>query len=213
MYAMNSSDKGTNSNTLVEEPLTVPTDIEIMELFSNGLRQTPQNVALTLDKDNGYMSERIGELKDREYICGVSPSGERGVMVVISDLGKIVAAQIHKYNRSNHAQFDAICRQLLCASEETADGLRISLTLSDKLYSCLEYCAGHEGLVIASTLTECIESKMGDSPTRGRVDELLYELFLYGLLEQKDNMPVYELTDKGRDVVSTGREQIEISVR
>ena len=209
---MVSSNGDSTSNTLLEEPLTVPTDIDIMELFSNGLRQTPKNVGLNVGKNHRYMSGRMRDLKDRGYLREVMTDGEGGRMTIITDLGHVVAAQIERYRRSHHVTFDRVCRKILEHSETTSEPYTIVIDSSSGLYSCLEQCVVYDGLVIASVLADSIEADSHQAIKENGADDLLYELFLYGLVEREDDIPVYKVTEKGREVFSTERKQIEVSV-
>lgn len=172
------------------EPLTIPTDLEIIELLSAGKRQTPANVAAHLDRDSRYMSERLRDLEKREYICDAPPA-ERSGMYELTRLGGIVAFHIHAYVRDYHSTFHAVSKMLnvLTDDEFYPDLIKID----DTLHAALHKLDETEGLLVPSKLD--IDIVTG-SPPQGS-EEALYVLSYYALAERVDGMDVYQITERG----------------
>lgn len=194
-------------------PLTLPTSIRIMDLFSNGRRQTPKHVAIVLDMDPRYMSERLRSLKDRGYLRDVCRGDENSGMTVITELGVVVATHSETYTRDQHDVFEGLCQNVLDNQNEGKRDNRLSTCCLSKIsYRCLEVCGEQPGLLIASNIAEEMEDQGMGSYSVEEVRAILYELYFYGLLERKENMPVYTVTDDGEIVISTGWDDHEIVV-
>lgn len=179
------------------EPLTTPTDLEIIELLSTGDRQTPANVAAHLDRDSRYMSERLRSLEKREYIQDAPPA-ERSGMYELTKLGSIVAFHIHTYVRDHHNTFDAISNLLLEEQPETGFYPDL-IIIEDAADVALHRLNESEGLLVPSKLEIDIVQDRGYSPqTTG---EALYTLSFHGLAERVDGMDVYQITERGERTV------------
>lgn len=179
------------------QPLTTPTDIEIIELLSTGARQTPANVAAHLERDSRYMSERLRSLEEREYIRDAPPA-ERSGMYELTNLGIIVAFHIHTYVRDYHDTFHAMSEII---HKEQPEGTfypdLIKLDEPDRI--ALDRLNNIEGLTVPSELEIEISHDAGYSPrTTG---EALFSLSYNGLAERVDGMDVYRITERGEKTV------------
>lgn len=180
------------------EPLTTPTDLEIIELLSTGLRQTPANVAAHLEHDSRYMSERLRTLEKRGYIRDAPPADRSG-MYELTKLGTIVAFHIHAYVRDYHNTFHAISNILL--EEQPEDGFYPDLIkIGDADHAALDKLNETDGLLVPSKLEIDIVHDRGYSPqTSG---EALYTLSYHGLAERVEGMDVYQISKRGEKVVN-----------
>lgn len=187
---------------MYNQPLTVPTDIEIINLLSNGKRQTPANVAAHLDHDPRYMSERLRKLKLREYIRD-SPPAERSGMYELTNLGKIAAFHIDKYVRDYHNIFHSKCELIL--DKQPQDEFYPDLISVSDSERVVLYHVDPDGLNLAS---EIHVEKNTDSIDSRTIVESLYGLFYYGLTERVDGMDVYRLTERGEIAINLFSEDI-----
>lgn len=178
---------------MYNEPLTLPTDLEIIELLSQGERQTPANVAAHLDRDRRYMSDRLRNLEDRGYLRDAPPA-ERSGMYELTDLGAIAAFHIPKYVRNHHNIFHAMTENIHeNQPENTFYPDLIKLDDSEKI--ALQKLDNLEGLTVPSKLDIEIVHEAGYSPrTSG---DALIALYYHGLADRIENMDVYEITDRG----------------
>ena len=175
------------------EPLTIPTDVEIIELLSAEGRQTPANVAAHLERDSRYMSERLRELEKREYIRDAPPA-ERSGMYELTRLGSIVAFHAHSYVRDYHKTFDASCRVIL--DNQPDDTFYPDLiTLDEPGRAVLHILNNTEGLTVPSKLVVELSEEADYSPDTPR--KSLFSLSCSGLAERVDGMDVYRSTELG----------------
>ena len=189
---------------MYHEPLTIPTDVEIMKLLSNGNRQTPANVAAHLDHDPGYMSERLRNLEKREYIRDAPPA-ERSGMYELTKLGKIVAFHIHTYVRGYHNIFHAKSEIIL--EEQPEKGFYPDLTkLDDTDLTALAELDITEGMTVPSHLEFEIVVEREFSPQT--TAEALFSLHYHGLAERIDGMDVYQITERGERVAELYRDGV-----
>lgn len=193
---------------MYHKPLTVPTDLEILELLSNGDRQTPANVAAHLDHDPRYMSQRLRNLEERGYIRDTPPA-ERSGMYELTDLGTITAFHIHTYVRDYHNIFHAVTEAILDDQPENSfypDLIQIDDSARTALYELDRI----EGLTVPSELQIEMVQEAEYSPQTAY--EALYMLFYHGLAERVDNMDVYRITDRGEKAVNLLSEDLTDSV-
>ncbi len=179
------------------EPLTKPTDIEIIELLSTGVRQTPANVAAHLERDSRYMSERLRSLEKRGYIRDAPPA-ERSGMYELTRLGSIVAFHIQTYVRDYHDTFHAMSEIIL--NDQPEDMFYPDLIKIEEVDRiALDELSKIEGLTVPSELEIEISHDAGYSPqTAG---EALFSLSYHGLGERVDGMDVYRITERGEKAV------------
>lgn len=62
--------------------LVDPTDFQILEVLSDGNRQTAPNLAEILDKRRQYMNDRLAELAGKQLVEKVGPSPRSGMYVI-----------------------------------------------------------------------------------------------------------------------------------
>lgn len=191
-----------------EKPLTIPTDLEILELLSTGDRQTPANVAAHLDHDSRYMSERLRNLEDRGYIRDAPPADRSG-MYELTDLGAIAAFHIHTYVRDYHPIFRATTEYILDNQPgKTFYPDLILIEGADRI--ALRELHKREGLTVPSELHIEIAHDADYAPLTA--NEALYRLFYDGLAERVDNMDVYRITDRGEKAMDLLLEDVTAPV-
>ncbi len=173
------------------QPLTLPTDLKILNVLAAGQRQTTANIVEYLELKKPYASERLRSLQKRGSLRD-SPPAERSGMYEITDIGKIAAWHAPAYVRSKHATFTSICRTIHDNQPDTG-------FYPDLVYLNDDYRAGiielneTDGLVIPSEFSIPRSREIGERP----VPNLLYALHVHGLAERKDGMDVYQITDRG----------------
>ena len=174
------------------DPLTVPTDLEILETLAAGKRQTPANVAAILNKERKYMSNRLRKLEDRGYLRDVPPADRSG-MYEITATGLIAAFHTDEYVRSYHDTFHRLCETVL--EHQPEDRFLPDLIVLDswRKYALLNL-GSLDGMTIPS---EFPRDAGGGSMTEDQVRKGLYTAYYYGLAERKDGMDVYEATPLG----------------
>lgn len=182
---------------MYDKPLTVPTDLEILELLSTGDRQTPANVAAHLDHDSRYMSERLRNLEGRGYIRDAPPADRSG-MYELTNLGVIAAFHIHAYVRDYHNTFHARTEVILENQPENTFYPDL-FAIDDADRTALHELKNVEGLTVPSELHIEIVHDAGYAPQTA--NEALYSLFYHGLAERVDNMDVYRITERGEKAV------------
>ncbi len=178
---------------MYDNPLTVPTDPEIVEILSKGDRETPANVAAHLDHDSRYMSERLRSLEERGYIRDAPPA-ERSGMYELTNLGAIAAFHIHTYVRDYHAIFRATT-DLILETQPENEFYPDLITIDDADRTALQELNNADGLTVPSELHIEIVHDAGYAPQTA--NEALYRLFYHGLAERVDDMDVYRLTTRG----------------
>jgi len=182
---------------MYHEPLTIPTDVEILKLLLKGDRQTPANVGAHLDRDPRYMSERLRNLEQREYIRDAPPA-ERSGMYELTALGAIAAYHITGYVRDYHNIFHALITRILDGRPD--DGFYPDLiTIDDASRTALYELTQVEGLIVPSDLHIELVQDAGYAPDTAR--EALYSLSCQKLAERVDDMDVYRTTNRGEKVV------------
>lgn len=186
------------------DPLTVPTDVEILDLLSNGDRQTPANVAAHLDHDSRYMSERLRNLEERGYIRDAPPA-ERSGMYELTTLGAIAAFHIHTYVRDYHNMFRGNTEAILDNQPENEFYPDLILTNDANRLGLFELDRA-EGLVVPSELHIEFAHDRDYAPIAA--NEALYSLSYHGLAERVDNMDVYRLTERGEKAADMSIEDL-----
>lgn len=93
--------------------LVVPTDFEILEVMSDGKRQTAPNLAALLDKESKYMNNRLADLAGHGLVEKVGPA-ERSGMYVITDFGRAALDHRDEYAHDSAREF----RELIEAQVE-----------------------------------------------------------------------------------------------
>jgi len=100
-----------------------PTDFEILDLMSDGERYTPGYVAECLDRDSGYMRNRIRELAGNGLIDRVGNS----TMYILTQRGRVALELRDQYEHEEAREFGMLVdeelarRESECAGEEDRD--------------------------------------------------------------------------------------------
>ena len=177
-----------------DQPLTIPTDIEILTLLSTGDRQTPANVGAHLDQDSRYMSQRLRNLEERGYVRDAPPA-ERSGMYELTKFGAIAAFHIHTYVRGYHNTFRTTTEGIL--ENQPNDAFYPDLIILDDADEvALRQLSKVDGLTVPSELPI---KEMADDVENliSTVSKELYTLFYFGLAERVEDMDVYRITDRG----------------
>ncbi len=85
--------------------LVQPTDFEILEVLSDGNRNTAANIAHHLDKKRGYVNTRLPVLADYGLIDRIGPAENSG-LYEITDRGSAAVAHREQYDTAD--DFDAL---------------------------------------------------------------------------------------------------------
>lgn len=189
---------------MYSEPLTVPTEPEILEILSNGDRQTPANVAAHLDRNPQYMSQLLRILEEREYIRDAPPADRSG-MWELTDLGAIAAFHIHTYVRGYHDVFHAATETILNQQPENASYPDLIVT-DDPSRTALFELQSRDGLIVPSELH--IDIGHDEEYATQTAGEALYSLYYHGLAERVDEMDVYRITDRGEKAADLPVEEL-----
>ena len=191
-----------------DPPLTIPTDVEILDLLSAGDRQTPANVAAHLDRDSRYMSERLRTLEQRGYIRDAPPA-ERSGMYELTKLGAIAAFHIHAYVRDYHDTFRTTTERIFVNQPEDAFHPDL-IVLDDADELALKHLKDEEGLTVPSEFPMEIDS--GVENMISMISKELYMLSYHGLAERVNNMDVYRITERGEKALNLLSEGITVPV-
>ncbi|EJN61567.1 helix-turn-helix domain-containing protein [Halogranum rubrum] len=84
--------------------LVDPTDFEILEVMSEGKRQTAPNVAAHLDRKRQYMNDRLSALAGMGLVERVGPSKRSG-MYVITTKGRVALNLRDQYSHADTDRF------------------------------------------------------------------------------------------------------------
>lgn len=183
---------------MYDQPLTIPTDLEILELLSTGDRQTPANVGAHLDKGSRYMSQRLRNLEERGYVRDAPPADRSG-MYELTKLGAIAAFHIHTYVRDYHDTFRTATEEIL--ENQPGDAFYPDLIILDDADEvALRQLSKVEGLTVPSELS--MKMANGVENLVSRVSRDLYTFFYFGLAERVDNMDVYRTTARGEKALN-----------
>ncbi|WP_256546805.1 ArsR family transcriptional regulator [Halobellus inordinatus] len=90
--------------------LTQPTDFLILDLLSDGKRDTGSNIAKRIDKNRSYINTRLPVLADYDLIDKIGPHESSG-LYQITPLG-VAAVQKQALYDQDQEQFDAAIREL-----------------------------------------------------------------------------------------------------
>lgn len=90
--------------------LVVPTDFDILEVLSDGKRQTAPNLAEILEKESKYMNNRLAELAGHGLVKKVGPSDRSG-MYEITELGRSALEYRQEYSHESAAEFRDLIEQ------------------------------------------------------------------------------------------------------
>jgi len=104
--------------------LTEPTDFDILEILSEGHRETPKHLGTVLDLRNAYMSQRLRQMEDYGLVARIDDSQ----MFVITELGQVALDLRDEYSHQRSQEFGMLVEEELsrreasdCGSEEDGD--------------------------------------------------------------------------------------------
>lgn len=188
--------------------LTIPTDLEILDILSTGRRQTPANIGAHKDREQNYMGSRLRFLRDLDYLR-YAPPADRSGMFEITERGLIAAWHRDQYVRDHHDEFhDAT----LTAVEKQPSG---------EFYPDLKWVDDEEkyGFIALTEQDTVIPAELADDPKALPYDyeeqgfrpeytgEILYRMFWHGFAERVGGLDAYRITDRGELVHDLVAEQ------
>jgi hypothetical protein len=182
----------------LSDPLTLPTDCDIIQQISDKKRYTPKLVGLLLDKDSSYIASELRELEAREYVT--DPATEYGLtddrsgMYTLTRFGAVVAFHIHTYVRDHHRAFEPHSNYIL-DNQPDDDFYPDLVKLDEPAQIALQQLTRVDGVTIPSELHIEIEHEAGYGPRT--TAKALYTLYYHGLAERVEQMDVYRVTDRG----------------
>lgn len=180
------------------DPLTLPTDREILQKLTDKKRYTPKLVSLLLDKDPSYIAGQLRQLESREYIIDPAEEYEsisdRSGMYTLTPLGVVVTFHLDTYVREQHRVFDSQSRLVLEKQPDDTPHPDL-VTLDGPMEMALQELTNVDGVTIASEIQMEIERHTDYGPHTAL--QALYALYYYGLAERVENMDVYRITDRG----------------
>jgi len=94
--------------------LVQPTDFEILEVLSDGKRNTAVNISYHLDKKRGYINTRLPVLADYGLVTRVGPAPNSG-LYEITDRG--LAAVTNRKQYDTASDFDAVLDESLSITD------------------------------------------------------------------------------------------------
>ena len=178
--------------------LTIPTDLDILDILSTGRRQTPANIGAHLDRDQDYMGTRLRFLRDLGYLR-YAPPADRSGMFEITPAGLVASWHRDQYVRDHHDDFH---NAVLTAVEKQPDGE----ILPDLVWVDTEEKYGFIALTEQDTV---IPSELADDPEALPYDhekqgfrpeytgEVLYMAYFHGIAERVGGIEAYRLSDRG----------------
>lgn len=180
------------------DPLTLPTDREILQRLDDKKRYTPKLVGLLLNKDSSYIASQLRQLDSREYVTDPAEEYQipdnRSGMYTLTRLGMVVTYHLHTYVRDYHRVFDAHSRIVL--NNQPDDTFYPDLIVLDEPAKiALEKLTRVDGVTIPSELHIEISYDANYSPQTA--SQALYTLYYHGLAERVKEMDVYRITDRG----------------
>jgi len=179
-------------------PLTLPTDREIIRQIEDKKRYTPKLVGLLLEKDPSYIASQLRKLESREYvndpISEYQLSNDRSGMYTLSNLGVVVTFHLDRYVRGHHRVFDPQSRIVLENQPENMFCPDL-IVLDEPELIALQKLTEVDGVTIPSELHIEISHDANYSPSTAA--QALYTLYYHGLAERVDGMDVYRITDRG----------------
>lgn len=96
--------------------LVDPTDFDILEVMSDGKRQTAPNLAEILGKQRQYMNDRLADLAGKQLVEKVGPSPRSG-MYEITERGRIALKHRELYSHQKTDEFRKLIDGDIDASE------------------------------------------------------------------------------------------------
>jgi DNA-binding transcriptional ArsR family regulator len=180
------------------DPLTLPTDREILQVIDDQNRFTPKLVGLIINKDPGYMSSELRKLESLGYVTDPAKeyqiTDDRSGMYTLTPLGDIVRYHLHTYVRDHHRTFHTHSRLILENQPNNAFYPDL-VVLDEPTKTALHELSHVDGVTIPSELHIELSHDADYAPqTAG---EALYTLSYHGLAERVEEMDVYRITDRG----------------
>jgi DNA-binding MarR family transcriptional regulator len=180
------------------EPLTLPTDREILRVIDDQNRYTPKLVGLIINKDPGYMSSELRKLESLEYVTDPAKeyqiTDDRSGMYSLTALGVIVRYHLDTYVREHHRTFHAHSRIILENQPDNAFYPDL-VVLDEPTKTALHELSHVDGVTIPSELHIELSHDADYAPQTAA--EALYTLSYHGLAERVEDMDVYRITDGG----------------
>jgi len=180
------------------EPLTLPTDREILQTIDDQNRYTPKLVGLIINKDPGYMSSELRKLESLGYVTDPAEeyqiTDDRSGMYTFTSLGVIVRYHLDTYVREHHRTFHTHSHQVLENQPDNAFYPDL-VVLDEPTKTALHELSHVDGVTIPSELHIELAHEADYAPQTAA--EALYTLSYHGLAERVEEMDVYRITNRG----------------
>lgn len=204
------------------DSLVLPIDRYILNVLSNGRRQTPRNLAAIINTDDtrNYIGNRLRALEKRGYLYSPGPADRSG-MYEITSWGRVAEYRISQYDRG----YNELFHELVIRTVETQpdpehvpdghypenqipapdpngttyiDWIKLTESELNALYSLIDIT----GITIPSDFTSHIEADK-ELNTNDAAD-VLYALHFYGLADRHDGMDAYTATEAALTYLTSG---------
>jgi DNA-binding MarR family transcriptional regulator len=100
-------------NTGEDVKLTEPTDFDILEILSEGDRETPKHLGTLLEFRNAYMSQRVRQMEDYGLVERIDDSQ----MFVITELGRVALDLQNQYSHDESRKFGELVKEEVARRE------------------------------------------------------------------------------------------------
>lgn len=184
------------------DPLTLPTDRDILEQIDDKKRYTPKLVGLLLEKDPSYIASELRKLESRGYVTDpieeYQITDDRSGMYTLTSLGVVVTFHLNTYVRDHHRVFDSQSRVVLDNQPDNRFYPDL-VVLDEPMQIALQNLTDVDGVTIPSELHIEISHDADYAPRTA--SQALYSLYYYGLAERVEGMDVYRITDRGETAV------------
>lgn len=128
----------------MQMPLTLPTDVRILDLLKDGTRHTPASVAYELDDvTRHYSSQRLSELTDGGFVADPYAPEESG-MKHATQRGRIAGHHVHCYRRDQHEEWMRLVEQSIRNQPDDEAFYPNIIDISEHHREVLEHVYTHE---------------------------------------------------------------------
>lgn len=178
--------------------LTIPTDLEILDILSTGRRQTPANIGAHLDREQNYMGSRLRFLRDLGYLR-YAPPADRSGMFEITPAGLVSTWHRDQYVRDHHDDFHDAA--LTAVEKQPADEFLPDLVWVDDEEKHGFIALKEQDTVIPAELVDDPKALPYDHEEQGfrpeYTGEILYRMFWHGFAERVGGFDAYRITNRG----------------
>lgn len=176
------------------EDVRLPTDLNILSKMADGKRQTSTNLASILDRDRGYITNRLSFLREEGYLQDPGPA-DNSRMSEITPKGRVAVFRKDKFVRDQYSTFEYLCEHVaICNSHLDERFLPDLIATRHDENTALRTLAEVDGITIPSEFDERLPR---DANMSADASEYLYRLFFWSLADRKSEMGVYKFNQRG----------------